>query len=934
MQNDNKLRKRILTLAIVPSLVIGVFLLVSFALLYRDQIRSLEQEKFEMAEHIISVHAASGTAWQKPESLFHTLLAINTVRSVSLYDANKTVVASAGLPGIPAHQLDPARFENQPMHWQGKNISYNLIPIPGKYNEPAKHWLLVEMDQVAFDVLHQRGLLIMLVCVSLALATIGWCTSRLRTMILVPLRQLRSGLDGYLNGDVTQPIMVGKSTGFQGLADAIGELAKRQQCQQDDMQSDLEQYTQELRETLETVEIQNIELDMARKNALQSSRAKSEFLANASHELRTPLNGIIGFASLLLKTDLTNQQTDYLSTIEQSAQGLLTIINDILDISRLETDQLTLEYKSVPIYQIISEVLKIHAPSAHEKKLRLVTLVDPHVPQNLLGDPLRLKQVIGNLVSNAIKYSDQDNVIIRVNFMGETDNQIQLKFSISDSGIGLTQDQQNGLFESFSQIDTADNRIRSGTGLGLAIARGLVHRMHGEIGVDSEPGKGSTFWFTARLGLNHRELNTNKHVNSLGQARVLVYDNNTVGRSEVTHLMNSWGASYVEVEQFDDIRVQLDQQSSEAPLQLAILDAQVSKNVFDKHKLRACVEQLNNLYHLPVIVLALPSICRILAPVLDKLQAVVVARPVVHDQLHRTICNQLGVTAFASQEQSDYQPPSPRPDTPANILAVDDNPANLRLVSELLKGLGAKVQTASNGNTALKLGAQQTFDLVLMDIQMPVMDGIETTQRFREQEPDGQRTPIIALTAHAVDEQKTRLLLAGMDDYLSKPVSESDLRQIIDRWARRATVAPPAPVKEIAARLDRQQEIFDITNALALARNNADLAKDMFVMLLASLDETTNAIANAMTAGDMERLHEVVHKLYGGCCYCGVPALRKVTEELHTMLQNKNYGDVNNAVAQLMTRLVELQQWAYGQDMGDLFASAEDELMSSDNVPQ
>ncbi len=935
MFNDNKLRKKILLFTVIPSLLAGICLIASFMALYNSQVQSLEREKFELVERIIAAHPPAPLSSEplnslEFEHLASMLLAIKPLHSVSVFDSNQNLVLVKGLPGPERSALNERLFRRNAHQWHDGTTTYRMIPL-----EANAGWVLVEMDGAGFSVLRQRGVITLLLIATALMAVIAYCATQLRNIMTKPLRQLEAGVASYLAGDVTQPIVTEKGMGFQQLAEAMGQLAKKQQLEQDSMQSDLEEYTRELRETLETVEVQNIELDMARKNALQSSRAKSEFLANASHELRTPLNGIIGFANLLLKTELSDQQTDYLTTIEHSAQGLLTIINDVLDISRLETGELILEYKPVSVYQVIEDALKIHAPGAHEKKLRLVTLIDPHVPQNLLGDPLRLKQVVTNLLSNAIKFSDQGTIVIRVNFIGETDNQIHAKFSVSDSGIGLTREQQERLFKSFTQVDAADNRLRGGTGLGLAIARGLVQRMRGEIGVDSEPGKGSTFWFTARFGLNNDRTTTQDHTKSLSGTRLLIFDSNTTGRSEVVHLMNNWGADYLETGDFDRICELVRANSSEAPIQLAILDAQIDQQRFDKQRLCATVEKLNNEFQLPVVVLAPPNICRILDPLLSKLQVVLMNRPLAQHQLHRILCGHLGVTGAAVTKTPEIDQKPPCGDKPVRILAVDDNPANLRLVTELLKGLGAQTEMALSGAAALDICSSSDFDLILMDIQMPEMDGLETTRRLREQEETGKRTPIIALTAHAVDEQKTRLLLAGMDDYVGKPVSENELRHVIERWANRgkpeingtpedsAINTEPEPLSE-SAESESELAIFDPALALELAKQKTDLARDMFVMLLESLGDTAAAVTEAAHDEDMTRLQNIVHKLYGGCCYCGVPALRQASGDLHSRLHRQQFTGIGDAVALLLTRIHELLQWTSERDMEMLFAEAEE----------
>jgi two-component system sensor histidine kinase BarA len=264
---------------------------------------------------------------------------------------------------------------------------------------------------------------------------------------------------------------------------------------------------------------------------------------------------------------------------------------------------------------------------------------------------------------------------------------------------------------------------------------------------------------------------------------------------------------------------------------------------------------------------------------------------------------------------------------PARILAVDDNPANLRLVSELLKGLGALTETALSGKAALDICSTTDFDLILMDIQMPEMDGLETTRRLREQEDADKRTPIVALTAHAVDEQKTRLLLAGMDDYVGKPVSENELRHVIDRWVSRQkteTGEAAPPISTASTESAAQPLIFDQATALELAKHKVDLARDLFVMLLESLQDIADAVTAAASDEDMSRLQDVVHKLYGGCCYCGVPALRQASADLHSRLHRQQYAGIGDAITSLLARITELLQWASARDVETLFLEVEE----------
>lgn len=943
MLHTRPFTRRIILLGVFPVFIAAVILGAGFVILQNQLVASLKNETAIMAkEAMLPLLKNPEHTQEELVSAAELLLNIETISHLSLYHtiplrhANQQSAHHFSRPIKSAYKLD---FLDTETSKTIANTVYTVIPY--KINDQTS-WLVVGILNGPFTIPRYQGAIILMAVAILVILMTLHFGSRLYNEVTTPLKEILNDLRQAISNHSEIPPINSKNQLYNELILALNEMIAMQQSIHEEMQNNVDQSTKELRETLETVEIQNIELDIARKNALQASRAKSEFLANASHELRTPLNGILGFTSLLLKTNISNQQKDYLSTIEQSAQGLLTVINDILDFSKLETGQLSLEYKPVYLRELIEEVFAIYAPQAHEKNMRLVSIINHNVPRNLLGDPQRLRQVITNLVSNAIKFSHNGNIVVRAISLGEMDNQIEIKISVADSGIGLTEEQQQNLFSAFAKVDNSDSRFQGGTGLGLAIAKGLVDRMKGEIGVESQYQKGSTFWFTARLGIDRQRISQSPFVNSLYGLNALVFDSNAVCRMEVTHMLSNWGVSFVEESNFNNIPNVIAANHQDRPTDLLILDAYTEENNFDRERLLTGIHRIRMTFKIPAIVLAPPAIQRILQDDMAGLNAQIVVRPIVHNQLHQAMCSMLNISnrhPGSTPISIENNLASPK-HIGIRILVVDDNPANLKLVCEFLRGLGVDAKATSSGYEALDLAEKETFDMILMDVQMPGMDGYETTKLLRSREKET-RTPIVALTAHAINEQKTQLLLAGMDDFLSKPVAEEDLQRLIERWVTpriteenesSATPDPEIATSPVIAGESSSFEftekpsrsVFDWSESMRLAKNKPDLATDMLKMLLESLPETAKKIAQTMDDQDWQAMLEVAHKLHGGCCYCGVPALRKASKELEIALHNKEYSSIDDLINRLLQEIRAVLSWSEEHDIDVLFADYDD----------
>ena len=896
--------KQIIIIAILPALIVATILSTHYIWDQFDYIsESLIKNGKLIAKQLspAAEYAVYSGNIELIQPLVTTITNSNPVLRVQIFDKSENPILDISKPEDRTKRndsiLDNIFYKEkqlkfiEPIFVAQIQVNDNEDPLPEILTEEksiyiGKTVVTISTQYAAEEKIEQikHGALITLLILLLTTLIVV----RISSNIIRPIKSLTRTVRNITAGDLDTYIELNASGELGILESCINQMKDELKDSKTDLEIQLDVFTEELQQTLEELEIRNAELDITRSKAIYANNAKSEFLANMSHEIRTPLSGIIGFTELLQGTPLSAEQQDYTKTVHKSSIILLEIINDILDLSKIESGKVEISSNEFNLIDIIEDIINLLSQTALDKNIELIYSIEKDLPTIIHSDSFRVYQILTNLIGNAIKFTDKGYVYLQVT-QGELDNtETSIKFTVSDTGIGMSKDVKAKLFKAFTQADTSITRRFGGTGLGLVISRKLALLMKGEIDFDSIEGEGSTFWLSIPVTPIFQE----KIKSELSNTKIAFVCNHFIAKQAFTTLFSNWQC-HVNDYVLDDL------DTSKAIKQINqsfdIVIVLLSNKDLNQDATSIILNKLN--FSIPSFLIASTQshikLKSLQQNIFDNAVFTSEKTEVIKQKLINALDNSLQA---AVTESTNNESISGHDWSKINILVVDDNEINLRLVEILLHKHRVSVTAARSGTQAIDYASMKSYDLIFMDLHMPGLDGYETTSIIRECSP-GKQPVILALTANALPQEKEKAIKSGMNGILIKPINDLIIQKVINKWVLKEPISN-AEFNDIKTNsgssaensLEQEKNIFSIDLAKEFTGGNEDLAYELFSMLRTELDGYKKAISIAVKNNDLKKLHEQVHKLHGASRCCGTTELKNTSSHIENLIhQNINF---------------------------------------------